>query len=128
MKPALGIAILLVGTVLFAQAQNAATDPVLRARAQRSSQDLPPVPRGLIDPPHLPPPEMHTHDISKARRKAPPPKARPKASAPAKKPMANSQVKKPATGAKPVAKPTNASVAKKPAATQAKKPNVQARK
>lgn len=49
-------------------------DPVLRARAQRASAqgladgDLPPVPRGLIEPPPLPPPEAHVKDSRKASR------------------------------------------------------------
>lgn len=48
-------------------------DPVLRARAQRASAqgisdgDLPPVPRGIVEPPPLPPPEAHVRDIRKAR-------------------------------------------------------------
>ncbi len=49
-------------------------DPVLRARAQRASAqgladgDLPPVPRGIIEPPPLPPPEAHVKDSRKASR------------------------------------------------------------
>ena len=49
-------------------------DPVLRARAQRASAqgisegDLPPVPRGIVEPPPLPPPEAHVKDNRKARR------------------------------------------------------------
>jgi hypothetical protein len=49
-------------------------DPVLRARAQRASAqgiaegDLPPVPRGIIEPPPLPPPEVHVKDSRKGRR------------------------------------------------------------
>jgi glutathione S-transferase len=49
-------------------------DPVLRARAQRASAlgladgDLPPVPRGIVEPPPLPPPEAHVKDSRKARR------------------------------------------------------------
>jgi hypothetical protein len=49
-------------------------DPVLRARAQRASAhgvadgDLPPVPRGIVEPPPLPPPEAHLKDTRKARR------------------------------------------------------------
>jgi hypothetical protein len=48
-------------------------DPVLRARAQRASAqgisegDLPPVPRGIVEPPPLPPPEAHVKDNRKAR-------------------------------------------------------------
>jgi hypothetical protein len=49
-------------------------DPVLRARAQRAAAqgvadgDLPPVPRGIVEPPPLPPPEAHVKDLRKARR------------------------------------------------------------
>ncbi len=49
-------------------------DPVMRARARRASAqgisegDLPPVPRGIIEPPPLPPPEAHVKDTRKARR------------------------------------------------------------
>jgi hypothetical protein len=49
-------------------------DPVLRARAQRASAqgladgDLPPVPRSIVEPPPLPPPEAHVKDSRKARR------------------------------------------------------------
>ena len=49
-------------------------DPVLRARAQRASAqgisdgDLPPVPRGIVEPPPLPPPEAHVRDSRKARK------------------------------------------------------------
>lgn len=48
-------------------------DPVLRARAQRaetqgaSEGDLPPVPRGIVEPPPLPPPEAHVKDSRKKR-------------------------------------------------------------
>ncbi|NWJ40778.1 MAG: hypothetical protein HXX12_07380 [Geothrix sp.] len=49
-------------------------DPVLRARAQRaaaqgvSEGDLPPVPRGIVEPPPLPPPEAHVKDSRKGRK------------------------------------------------------------
>ena len=49
-------------------------DPVLRARSQRalaqgiSEGDLPPVPRGIVEPPPLPPPEAHVKDSRKGRR------------------------------------------------------------
>ncbi|MFN7959131.1 MAG: hypothetical protein U0P46_12530 [Holophagaceae bacterium] len=48
-------------------------DPVLRARAQRASAqgisegDLPPVPKGIVEPPPLPPPEAHVKDSRKGR-------------------------------------------------------------
>ena len=60
-----------LGLLGSAQAQE---DPVLRARAQRASPqgisegDLPPVPRGIIEPPPLPPPEAHVKDSRKARK------------------------------------------------------------
>jgi hypothetical protein len=43
-------------------------DPVLKARAQRAAAqgiaeaDLPPVPKGIAEPPPLPPPEIHPRD------------------------------------------------------------------
>jgi len=49
-------------------------DPVMRARAQRASAqgvadgDLPPVPRGIVEPPPLPPPEAHVKDSRKGRK------------------------------------------------------------
>jgi hypothetical protein len=49
-------------------------DPVLRARSQRASAqgisegDLPPVPRGIAEPPPLPPPEAHVKDSRKGRK------------------------------------------------------------
>ena len=57
-------------------APRAQEDPVLRARAQRASAqgiaegDLPPVPRGIVEPPPLPPPEAHVKDTRKGRRAA----------------------------------------------------------
>ncbi len=62
---------LAVSLVASAQPQD---DPVLRARAQRASAqgiaegDLPPVPRGIVEPPPLPPPEAHVKDNRKARK------------------------------------------------------------
>lgn len=49
-------------------------DPVLRARAKRASAqgisegDLPPVPRGIVEPPPLPPPEAHVKDNRKGKK------------------------------------------------------------
>ncbi len=43
-------------------------DPVMKARAQRaaaqgiSEADLPPVPKGIVEPPPLPAPEIHPRD------------------------------------------------------------------
>ncbi|HEY3401141.1 MAG TPA: hypothetical protein VGK03_10980 [Geothrix sp.] len=65
------ISSLALGLVAAPRAQE---DPVMRARAQRaaaqgiSEGDLPPVPRGIIEPPPLPPPEAHVKDTRKARR------------------------------------------------------------
>ena len=58
----------------LAAASPAQEDPVLRARAQRASAsgiaegDLPPVPRGIVEPPPLPPPEVHVKDSRKAHK------------------------------------------------------------
>jgi hypothetical protein len=44
-------------------AQQAVVDPVLSIQSQRpSSGDLPPVPRGIVEPPPLPAPETHVKD------------------------------------------------------------------
>ena len=65
------ISSLALSLVASAQPQE---DPVLRARAQRASAqgiaegDLPPVPRGLVEPPPLPPPEAHVKDSRKGRK------------------------------------------------------------
>lgn len=65
------ISSLALSLVASAQPQE---DPVLRIRAQRASAqgisegDLPPVPRGIVEPPPLPPPEPHVKDLRKARR------------------------------------------------------------
>ncbi|HJW33636.1 MAG TPA: hypothetical protein VJ505_09760 [Holophagaceae bacterium] len=49
-------------------------DPVMRARAQRAALslegDLPPVPKGVIEPPPLPPPDTHPKDLRGGRGKA----------------------------------------------------------
>ena len=48
-------------------------DPVLQARSQRASakgiseDDLPPVPRSIVEPPPLPPPELHPRDQKGSR-------------------------------------------------------------
>jgi hypothetical protein len=45
----------------------------MRARAQRSQaqgideQDLPAVPKGILEPPPLPPPEIHAKDLPQAK-------------------------------------------------------------
>jgi len=57
-------------------AQQAVDDPVLKARAQRAEAqgigdaDLPPVPRGVTEPPPLPPPEIHGKDVRHPKGKA----------------------------------------------------------
>ena len=66
------ISSLALSLVASAQSQE---DPVLRARAQRASAqgiaegDLPPVPRGIVEPPPLPPPEAHVKDTRKGKAK-----------------------------------------------------------
>ncbi|MDR3684309.1 MAG: hypothetical protein P4L11_11330 [Geothrix sp.] len=70
-RRALFITSLALGLVASTQAQE---DPVLHARAQRAAAqgiaegDLPPVPRGIVEPPPLPPPEVHVKDSRKARK------------------------------------------------------------
>jgi hypothetical protein len=65
------ISSLALSLVAPSQAQE---DPVLRARAQRASAqgiaegDLPPVPRGIVEPPPLPPPEAHVKDSRRGRK------------------------------------------------------------
>ena len=54
-------------------AQQSPEDPVMKARAQRAqagdAQDLPPVPRTVLEPPPLPPPEVHIKDTPGYRAK-----------------------------------------------------------
>lgn len=70
-RRALLISSLALGLVAAIPAQE---DPVLRARAQRASAqgisegDLPPVPRGVVEPPPLPPPEAHVKDSRKGKK------------------------------------------------------------
>jgi len=70
-RRALFVSSLALSLLASTQAQE---DPVLRARAQRASTqgisegDLPPVPRGIVEPPPLPPPEAHVKDSRKARK------------------------------------------------------------
>jgi len=62
---------LTVGCFLGAQAIS--EDPVQKARLQRAQaqgieeSDLPPVPRSVIEPPPIPPPEIHAKDQPHAR-------------------------------------------------------------
>lgn len=59
-----------VGCLLGAQTVD---DPVMKARLARAQAqgieeaDLPPVPRAVMEPPPLPPPEIHAKDIPGAR-------------------------------------------------------------
>jgi hypothetical protein len=54
-------------------AQPAPPDPVLKARTERAQAqgvgegDLPPVPRGIVEPPPLPPAETHLKDTRGAK-------------------------------------------------------------
>ena len=70
---ALRKSIVLVLGCLFLGAQVPADDPVLKARAERAAAqgiadgDLPPVPRGIVEPPPLPPPETHLKDTRQGR-------------------------------------------------------------
>jgi len=63
-----------LGTLSLVAAAKPQEDPVLRARAQRASAqgiaegDLPPVPRGIVEPPPLPPPEAHVKDSRKGKK------------------------------------------------------------
>ena len=100
-----------LGTVLFLAtglfAQVPAEDPVMKARAARVQSgdgDLPPVPRAVLEPPPLPPPELHVKDtkgyrasrqVAKARRGAKAPKAAARPAAKVAKPPAG-KVPKPA--------------------------------
>lgn len=51
-----------------APGQGSPEDPVMRVRAQRAAAqgiaeaDLPPVPKGIVEPPPLPSPEIHPRD------------------------------------------------------------------
>lgn len=65
------ISALALGLVATARGQE---DPVVKARAQRSAAlglpdgDLPPLPKGIVEPPPLPPPETHVKDTRRGRR------------------------------------------------------------
>ncbi|MCX6548061.1 MAG: hypothetical protein ACOYNX_09925 [Geothrix sp.] len=80
-------------------------DPVLRARAQRAAAqgiaegDLPPVPRGIVEPPPLPPPEPHVKDTRKGKASA---KAKAKAKGQKGKATKGKAAAKPKAKAKPV--------------------------
>ncbi len=59
------LTLLLGSYILTAQVPG---DPVMKARSERAQAqgigegDLPPVPRGIVEPPPLPPPETHVKD------------------------------------------------------------------
>ena len=61
-------------TCSLLQGQTPSDDPVVKARQQRAQSqgvnegDLPPVPRTIIEPPPLPPPELHTRDMVHSSR------------------------------------------------------------
>lgn len=86
----LGI-LLVLASVLAGQAP--VEDPVLKARAQRGAGDLPPVPRGILEPPPLPPAVSHVKDTpgwrasrkSRKVRSKTPRKTTSRAAAPVKK-------------------------------------------
>jgi hypothetical protein len=67
----------LLGTVAVAfgllSAQQPVEDPVMKIKAQRAQaggdQDLPPVPRTVMEPPPLPAPELHVKDTRGYRAK-----------------------------------------------------------
>lgn len=55
----------MIGVVSVLSAQQAVDDPVMQIRSQRAMNgegDLPPVPRGILEPPPLPAPETHVKD------------------------------------------------------------------
>ena len=66
------LSLMLVTCCLLA-AQDLPVDPVMKARTQRAKAqglneaDLPPVPRGVTEPPPLPPPETHRKDTRAGR-------------------------------------------------------------
>lgn len=68
-----GLSVLLVTGTVLGNAQMP-DDPVIRARAQRAQaqgiaeEDLPPLPKAVIEPPPLPPPEQHVKDSRKMAR------------------------------------------------------------
>jgi hypothetical protein len=64
--------VLFLGCFLLG-AQPPGEDPVMKARSERAKAqgiaegDLPPVPRGIVEPPPLPPPETHVKDTRGGR-------------------------------------------------------------
>lgn len=72
---ALAVPALAARPVSPASADSPQDDPVLKARTTRAAaqgideRDLPPVPRSLVEPPPLPPPETHPKDLPGYRAK-----------------------------------------------------------
>ncbi|HTL98804.1 MAG TPA: hypothetical protein VL181_08365 [Holophagaceae bacterium] len=72
---ALTVPALAAPPVLPLKADTPQDDPVLKARASRAAaqgideRDLPPVPKTLVEPPPLPPPETHPKDMPGYRAK-----------------------------------------------------------
>ena len=64
---------LVLVTCSFLSAQDLPQDPVMKARSERARSqgvreaDLPAVPRGVTEPPPLPPPETHLKDTRAGR-------------------------------------------------------------
>jgi len=77
MRHARRIGLVLTTLALAGSSQPAPSngDPVTEARNQRaaalgiSEGDLPPVPKGIAEPPPLPPPEIHPKDARRSARK-----------------------------------------------------------
>ena len=69
----LGLAFTALSLVGISGPANPGADPVVAARAARAAaqgvaeDDLPPVPRGIAEPPPLPPPEIHPKDLRPRR-------------------------------------------------------------
>lgn len=69
----LGTALLALSLFAVSAPGSSGSDPVVAARAQRaaaqglSEDDLPPVPKGIVEPPPLPPPEIHPKDLRPRR-------------------------------------------------------------
>ena len=72
---ALAVPALAARPVTPATADSPQDDPVLKARTARAAaqgideRDLPPVPKSLVEPPPLPPPETHPKDLPGYRAK-----------------------------------------------------------
>jgi hypothetical protein len=66
------LSVILLGCC-FLGSQTPLEDPVMKARAERAQAqgigegDLPPLPKGVVEPPPLPPPETHAKDTRGGR-------------------------------------------------------------